>query len=84
MGNLEKVWFTVPEDVPAEEFREAFRKYFGAEWAEVLDAADKSFGYSALNNAYFSVSDLRPVENLTLEELLEKKAPSVSPNIVAS
>lgn len=64
--------------------REAFRKYFDAEWDEVLDAADKSFAYNAANCAYFSVGDLRPVESLTLEELLKKNAPCPAPNIIVS
>ncbi|PKN29186.1 MAG: hypothetical protein CVU64_09580 [Deltaproteobacteria bacterium HGW-Deltaproteobacteria-21] len=42
-----------------------------AEWAEVLDVAERSFAYNAANGAYFVVSNLRRLENLTLEELLE-------------
>jgi hypothetical protein len=60
------------------------RQYFGAEWDEVLAVADKSFPYNAANNAYFAVRDLRPVENLTLEQLLEEKGMGQSPNIIAS
>jgi hypothetical protein len=74
----------VPEEVSAEELREAFRKYFGAEWGEVLEAADKSFAYNAANRAYFGVRQLRPVINLTLEELLEKIGGAPAPNIIAS
>jgi hypothetical protein len=74
----------VPEDVAAEELQDAFRSYFGAEWAEVLDAAEKSFAYNAANNAYFAVRDLRPVEDLTLEQLLEKKGIGQPPNIIVS
>ena len=84
VGNLNKVWLTVPEDVAAEELQDAFRSYFGAEWTEVLDVADKSFIYNAANNAYFAVRDLRPVENLTLEQLSEKKGISRPPNIIVS
>jgi len=84
VGNLDKVWLAVPEDVAAEELQDAFRSYFGAEWAEVLDAAEKSFTYNAANNAYFAVRDLRPVENLTLEQLLEKKGIGQPPNIIVS
>jgi len=61
-----------------------FPKLFGAEWAEVLDVADKSFTYNAANNAYFAVRNLRPVENLTLEQLLEKKGIGQPPNIIVS
>jgi len=64
--------------------QDAFRNYFGPEWAEVLAVADKSFSYNAANNAYFAVRDLRPVENLTLEQLLEKKGIGQSSNIIAS
>jgi hypothetical protein len=84
LGNLDKVWLAVPEDVAAEELQDAFRSYFGAKWAEVLDVAEKSFTYNAFNNAYFAVRDLRPVENLTLEQLLEKKGMGRPPNIIVS
>ncbi|MBN1103240.1 MAG: hypothetical protein JXL84_07500 [Deltaproteobacteria bacterium] len=62
----------------------AFRRYFGAEWAEVLDAAERSFAYNASNNAYFAVRNLRLVENLTLEDLLEERGIGRPPNIIAS
>ena len=84
MGNLDKVWLAVPEDVAAEELQDAFRSYFGAEWGEVLDAAEKSFAYNAANNAYFAVRDLRPVENLTLEHLLEERGIGQPSNIIVS
>ena len=84
IGNLNKVWLKVPEDVSAEELQAAFRSYFGEDWAEVLDVADNSFTYNAANNAYFAVRDLRPVENLTLEQLLEKKGICQPPNIIVS
>ncbi|MDY7034014.1 MAG: hypothetical protein SVY10_19150 [Thermodesulfobacteriota bacterium] len=63
---------------------DAFRNYFGAEWAEVLDIADKSFLYNAVNNAYFAVHNLLPLANMTLEQLLEKKGMSQPPNIIVS
>jgi hypothetical protein len=84
VGNLDKVWLAVPEDVAEEELQDAFRLYFGAEWDEVLAVDDKSFQYNAANNAYFAVRDLRPAENLTLEQILEKKGIGQSPNIIAS
>ncbi|MGC8495280.1 MAG: hypothetical protein ACP5SH_26490 [Syntrophobacteraceae bacterium] len=62
----------------------AFAGYFGAGWDEVLDAFDKSFAYSAENDGYFSVRGLRRLENVTLEELLEKGVPVFSVNILAS
>ena len=74
----------VPEDVAAEELQDAFRSYFDAQWAEVLDVAEKSFTYHAFNNAYFAVRDLRPVENLTLESLLKKTGIGQPPNIIVS
>jgi hypothetical protein len=84
VGNLDKVWLAVPEDVAAEKLQDAFRGYFGVEWAEVLDVTDKSFAYNAANNAYFAVRDLRPVENLTLDQLLEKEGIGKPPNIIVS
>ncbi len=84
VGNLDKVWLAVPEDVTADELRDAFRGYFSAEWAEVLDAVEKSFIYSAANNAYFAVRDLRHLEDLTLDQLLEKKGIGQPPNIIVS
>ena len=84
VGNLDKVWLAVPGDVVEEELQDAFRLYFGAEWNKVLAVADKSFSYNAANNAYFAVRDLHPVENLTLEKLLENKGIGQSPNIIAS
>ena len=84
VGNLDKVWLEVPEDVAPEELQDAFRSYFGAKWAEALDVAEKSFAYNAFNNAYFAVRDLRPVENLTLEQLLKRKGIGKPPNIIVS
>jgi len=84
VGNLDRVWLAVPEDVAADELQDAFRRYFGAEWAEVLDAAEKSFAYNASNNAYFAVRNLRLVEDLTLADLLEKKRIGRPPNIIVS
>ncbi len=84
VGSLDKVWLEVPEDVAEKELQDAFLSYFGVEWAQVLDAAEKSFAYNAYNNAYFAVRGLRPVENLTLAQLLEKKGISRPPNIIVS
>jgi len=84
VGNLDKVWLTVPEDVRAEELREAFRRHFSAEWAVVLDAVEKSFIYNAANNAYFAVRHLRRLEDLTLDQLLGKKGIGQPPNIMVS
>ena len=64
--------------------QDAFQSYFGAQWTEVLDVAEKSFTYNAANDAYFAVSDLRPIVNLTLDQLLEKKGGVQPPNIIVS
>ena len=84
VGNLDKVWFAVPENAGEEELHHAFRSFFGAEWAEVLDVAEKSFAYNAANHAYFALRNLRPVENLTLDRLLEKEGIGRPPSIIAS
>ncbi len=84
MGSLDNVWCLVPEAVETEELQQAFRAHFGADWSEVLSAAQMSLAYNAANNAYFAVRDLRPVEELTLEELLEREGIGSSPNIIAS
>ncbi|MBN2062414.1 MAG: hypothetical protein JW882_18575 [Deltaproteobacteria bacterium] len=78
------MWTSVPEDMKAEELQDSFGRYFDAQWAEVLDAADKSVTYNAFNNAYFAVRNLRPVENMTLEQLLEKTGVGQPPNIIIS
>jgi hypothetical protein len=70
VGNLHKLWGSVPENLDMAGLKKAFRGYFGAEWTDVLDAADISFAYNAANTAYFAVRDLRPVEALTLNRLL--------------
>ena len=84
VGSLDRVWIEVPEDVVAEGMQDAFRNYFHAEWAEVLDALDKSFTYNAFNNAYFAVRNIRPVENLTLDQLLEKTGIVQPLNLIVS
>ena len=84
VGNLDKVWLAVPEDVVEEALQDAFRLHFGSEWDEVLAVSDKSFSYNAANDAYFAVRDLRPAENLTLEQLLATKGIGQPPNIIAS
>lgn len=84
VGSLDKIWLSVPENVEPEELQDAFRSFFHAEWDEILDVVEKSFTYNAFNNAYFSVCDLRPVENLTLDQLLEKRGIDPPPNIIVS
>lgn len=84
VGRLDRVWHSIPEDFTPRELQEAFYNYFGAKWGEILDAAEKSFAYNIFNNAYFSVQDVQPVENLTLDQLLENKEIGRPPNIIVS
>ena len=84
MGNLFKIWLSVPDDVSMEELQKAFQTHFGVEWEEVLDAADTSFAYNSANNAYFAVSDLCSVDGLTLDQLLGKNGTGTPPNIIVS
>ncbi len=84
MGSLHKVWLNVPEDVTAEKLKDAFRRFFGAEWRDVLDAAAKSFGYNAPNNGYFAVRNLRALENVTLDQVLKEKGIGSPPNVIVS
>ncbi len=84
VGNLDKIWLSVPADIPMMELQDAFRGYFSKEWDEVLDTADPSFYYNALNNAYFAVRDLLPVENLTLDRLSGKDGIGKQPHIIVS
>ncbi len=53
-------------------------------WAEVLEASDKSLAYNSANSAFFAVRDLRPVDDLTLEQMLKEKGISQPPNIIVS
>jgi hypothetical protein len=84
VGSLDKVWITVPEDVTEEQLQDAFRSHFNAQWAEVLDTSNKSYTYNAFNNAYFSVHNLSPIENLTVEQILKEKGIVRAPNIIVS
>jgi len=84
VGNLDGVWLAVPEDVGEKELQDAFRSCFGADWAEVLDVADKSFAYNAANTAYFAVRGLSPLQDLTLGQLREKEGIGQPPNIIVS
>ena len=84
MGSLDRIWLPVPEEDDEGELQEAFLSYFGAQWAEVLDVAEKSFAYNAANNAYFAVRGLHPIEHLTLEQLLEEKGTGTPRNIIVS
>ena len=84
VGNLGKVWSTVPEDLSAEAFQQEFLINFRANWPEVLDTADKSFTYNAFNNAYFAIEGIHTIENLTLDKLLENERADTKMNIIVS
>jgi hypothetical protein len=84
VGNLDRIWLEVPENVAEQELKDAFRSYFGAAWTEVLDAVEKSFAYIAANNVYFAVRNLRTADNLSLEQLLEQKGIGRQINIIVS
>lgn len=58
--------------------------FFGAEWSDVLDAAEKSFGYNAPNNGYFAVCNLRALETVTLDQVLKEKGIGSPPNVIVS
>ncbi len=84
MGNLDKVWLSVPEYAQAAELKAAFKNHFGLEWDRTLNTMDTSFAYNALNNTYFAVGNLRPVKNLTLDRLMEKGGNRKPPNVIVS
>jgi hypothetical protein len=84
VGSLDKVWVAGPEGVSEQELRDAFRTYFGAEWDDVLDAADTSFAYNTANDVYFAVRNLRPVTDKILDDLVEKNGGVQPPNIIVS
>ena len=84
VGNLDKIWLSIPADVPMMELQDAFRGYFGVGWDKVLDTADPSFYYNAFNRAYFAVRDLLPVEDLTLDQLSGKDGIDKPPHIIVS
>lgn len=85
MGSLQKMWLHTPKDFSKhEELTTAFQDHFGKPWAEVMISSEKSFSYHSANNAYFAVSDLTLVENLTLSDLLESKGNKRPVNIIAS
>lgn len=84
VGSLKKVWTGFPPDYSEGEFAHAFRDFFAFEWSEVVNAVDMSFAYNSYNNAYFSVENIEPVENLNLDQLLECSGLHRPPNVVAS
>ena len=84
VGNLDKIWIEIPDDASESDFTKAFLSYFNEDWSEVLDTADKAFSYNAANNAYFAVRNLHPVEDLTLDQLLEKEGTGKPANIIVS
>lgn len=84
VGNLNRVWLDVPLYASSEGLHKAFQNYFGAEWEKVLNAVDKSFQYNTFNDTYFSVDSLKPLENITLDQIIEGNKASQIPNIIVS
>ena len=84
VGSLKKVWLEIPQDVSEEEYKKAFEFYFGAGWDHILDAVDRSFEYNVFNTGYFSAGAVKPIENVTLDLLLEEKGLHLPPNVVVS
>jgi len=84
VGNLEKVCFLASDDVAVADMQDAFRSLFGFGWTEVLDVAETSFDYVSANEVFFSINNLRPLKDLTLEKFLEKQGIQRPPNIVVS
>ena len=84
VGNLKKIWLEIPLDVTEEEFGMEFREFFGGEWLDILDAVDISFEYNAYNTAYFSVENIKPVEDINIDQLLKRNGLCQPPNVVVS
>ena len=84
VGSLKKTWIDISEDISEEEFNNSFKDYFGENWRDILNAVDMSFEYNVYNTAYFSVGDIKPVENLNLDQLFEEKGLNRPPNVVVS
>ncbi|MCL6558983.1 MAG: hypothetical protein K6U74_09295 [Firmicutes bacterium] len=84
VGNLEKVWLDIPEEIETiESLKSAFNQYFNADWDEVMVGAEKPFGYHASYDACFSVKDLKAVTDLTVDQLLQFKGVKRPLNIIA-
>ena len=83
VGKLKKIWSEIPQDVSEEEYKKAFKDYFGAEWEEALNAVDMSFEYNVYNMGYFSAGDIEAVKDITLDQLLDEKDLYQPPNVVA-
>ena len=82
VGSLQKIWLEIPQDVSEEKYKKSFEACFGAEWDKILDAIDSSFEYNAYNTIYFSVGDIKLIENLNIDQLLEEKGLLQPPNVV--
>ena len=82
VGKLKKIWSEIPQDASEEEYKKAFKDYFGAEWEEALNAVDMSFQYNAYNTVYFSVDDIESIENITLDQILEENGLYRPSNVV--
>lgn len=84
VGSLDKFWRLASDGISEAEFHDSFQGIFGLGWAEVLDVADKSSAYIAGNDVFFSVNNLRPLKNHTLEQLIGEKDIYRPPNIIVS
>lgn len=67
-----------------EKLKDSFRRHFGVQWDQALNALDPSLVYNAANTAYFSVRDLRQIAYLTLDQLTVEKGNARPLNIIAS
>ncbi|MCF8011079.1 MAG: hypothetical protein K9L17_09235 [Clostridiales bacterium] len=69
MGCLWKTWLDVPDADDKEELTSEFKKFFGADWDDVLIGARNPFVYHKDWKAYFAVSDLEAVSGLNVLDL---------------
>jgi hypothetical protein len=83
VGSLEQVWLDLPDFESKQTLMSAFNAYFNADWNAVMVGAEKPFGYHASYDAYFAVRNLRPVNDLTVDQLLASTGVKKPINIVA-
>lgn len=69
VGSLKKIWLDVPEAGDMEELAREFENYFGARWEDVMVGGDRPFVFHKDWEAYFAVTGLKPVSDLTLSRL---------------
>jgi hypothetical protein len=83
VGNLGLVWLDMPEFDSMDTLKYAFKVYFNADWDVAMVGADKPFGYHAAYDAYFAVWNFRPVNDMTVDQLLAAKDIKQPLNVVA-